>query len=102
MSLLFSKFHNFDDEASKDATFRVFYEYEKGFPTKDEELTDVLEKARIGLRNDNNELVFAASDSEFDIASGANANFSIYLYGDEVEYDRYEVFTTVTYNRNND
>ena len=37
----FSKFHNFDDEASKDATFRVFYEYEKGFPTKDEELTEI-------------------------------------------------------------
>ncbi len=50
----------------------------------------------------NNELVYVASDSDFEIEPGSNANFSIYLYGDEVQYDRYEVFTTVTYNRNND
>ena len=37
-----SDFHNYkEDSIVGPATFRVFYEYEKGFPTKTEELTEV-------------------------------------------------------------
>jgi len=35
-------FHNYkEDSVEGEATFRVFYEYEMGFPTKDEELTEI-------------------------------------------------------------
>lgn len=35
-------FHNYKEDASEgEATFRVFYEYEMGFPTKTEELTEI-------------------------------------------------------------
>lgn len=37
-----SSFHNYkEDKAEGEATFRVFYEYEMGFPTKTEELTEI-------------------------------------------------------------
>ena len=35
-------FHNYKEDSSEgEATFRVFYEYEMGFPTKTEELTEI-------------------------------------------------------------
>lgn len=34
-------FYNFGDALEEDATFRVFYEYEMGFPTKTEELSEI-------------------------------------------------------------
>lgn len=34
-------FHNFKDSGEGEATYRVFYEYEMGFPTKEEELTEI-------------------------------------------------------------
>lgn len=38
----FADFHNYkEDSIVGDATFRVFYEYEMGFPTKTEELTEI-------------------------------------------------------------
>ena len=38
----FTDFHNYkEDSIIGDATFRVFYEYEMGFPTKTEELTEI-------------------------------------------------------------
>ena len=38
----FSDFHNYKESSIVgDATFRVFYEYEMGFPTKTEELTEI-------------------------------------------------------------
>lgn len=38
----FTDFHNYkEDSIVGDATFRVFYEYEMGFPTKTEELTEI-------------------------------------------------------------
>lgn len=37
-----TSFHNYkEDKAEGEATFRVFYEYEMGFPTKTEELTEI-------------------------------------------------------------
>ena len=36
-----SLFHNFKDSGEGEATYRVFYEYEMGFPTKEEELTEI-------------------------------------------------------------
>lgn len=37
-----SDFHNYkEDKAEGEATFRVFYEYEMGFPTKTEELSEI-------------------------------------------------------------
>ena len=50
----------------------------------------------------NNELVHVESDSEFDILPGSNANLSFYFYEDNIQYDRYELYTTVSYDRKND
>lgn len=41
-TISFDDFHNYkEDKIVGDATFRVFYEYEMGFPTKTEELTEI-------------------------------------------------------------
>jgi len=41
-TISFSDFHNYkEDSTIGDATFRVFYEYEMGFPTKTDELTEI-------------------------------------------------------------
>ena len=41
-TILLNEFHNYkEDSIAGDATFRVFYEYEMGFPTKTEELTEI-------------------------------------------------------------
>ena len=48
----FSDFHNYkEDSIVGDATFRVFYEYEMGFPTKTEELTEITVLADTGLND---------------------------------------------------
>ena len=68
--------------------------------------SDVLQSITIfALFYSGDKLVYVASDSEFDVAVGNNANLSVYLYDfvrNNVSYDRYELVGSAQYNIFND